>query len=290
MKSVIKASAFILLLLLVSYVIPADAGTTYYFGGAKKTLSPDTVTIEAGYYDTTTLTTLIPGLAAGNIKSGTTIFGIIGTYGAGGMLPPTLTTATVTNISSISASATSGGNISTDGGSPVTARGVCWNTSGSPTITTGSITIEGSGGTGTFVSTINNLTPNTTYYVRAYATNSVGTSYGNEVNFFNPAITYAIGQSYGGGIVVYILQTGESNGVYSFDPNVQHGLIAATSDQASAGWGCFGYNIAGAGGTAIGTGHQNTHDMIAGGCNGAAQQVHGVTINGYSDWFLPSID
>jgi hypothetical protein len=84
MKSIIKASAFILLLLLVSYVIPADAGTTYYFGGAKKTLSPDTVTIEAGYYDTTTLTTLIPGLAAGNIKSGTTIFGITGTLAAGG--------------------------------------------------------------------------------------------------------------------------------------------------------------------------------------------------------------
>jgi hypothetical protein len=65
MKSIIKASAFILLLLLASYAVPADAGTTYYFGGAKKILSPATVTIEAGYYDTTDLTAVATQLAAG---------------------------------------------------------------------------------------------------------------------------------------------------------------------------------------------------------------------------------
>ncbi|MCX6736538.1 MAG: hypothetical protein NTW73_00385, partial [Candidatus Parcubacteria bacterium] len=58
-------------------------------------------------------------------------------------------------------------------------------------------------------------------------------------------------------------------------------------------WGmapCYGTDIPGADGTATGTGHQNTHDMIAAGCGNVAQKVHGVLINGYSDWFLPSKD
>jgi hypothetical protein len=84
MKSVIKISVFILLFLLASYAVPANAATTYYFGGAKKTLSAATVTIEAGYYDTTDLTAVATQLAADNIKSGTTIFGITGTLAGGG--------------------------------------------------------------------------------------------------------------------------------------------------------------------------------------------------------------
>jgi uncharacterized protein (TIGR02145 family) len=92
---------------------------------------------------------------------------------------PTVTTAAVTNITQTTA--TSGGNVTSDGGATVTARGVCWNTSSNPT-TANSHTSDGSG-TGTFVSNLTGLTPNTLYYVRAYATNSLGTSYGNEVTF-----------------------------------------------------------------------------------------------------------
>jgi hypothetical protein len=85
MKSIIKISASILLLLLVNYAVPANAATTYHLGGAKKTLLPNTVTVEAGYYDATTLSAEDTDLAAGNIKKPVNIFGIVGTYeGAGG--------------------------------------------------------------------------------------------------------------------------------------------------------------------------------------------------------------
>jgi len=87
-------------------------------------------------------------------------------------------TNSVTNISSVSA--TGGGNI-TDGGSPVTARGVCWSTVANPTIADPKTT-DGVG-SGSFTSNITGLSQNTTYHVRAYATNSVGTSYGSDVTF-----------------------------------------------------------------------------------------------------------
>jgi len=78
-------------------------------------------------------------------------------------------------------SATSGGNIVTDGGAPINARGVCWNTTGNPTILDNK-TADGSG-TGSYVSLLTGLLPNTNYYVRSYATNSLGTSYGNQITF-----------------------------------------------------------------------------------------------------------
>lgn len=93
--------------------------------------------------------------------------------------PPTVTTANVTNISTTFA--TSGGNISTDGGAPVTARGVVWDTASAPTVA-GHKTNDGTG-SGSFVSTVTNLTAGRTYHLRAYATNSAGTSYGSEVVF-----------------------------------------------------------------------------------------------------------
>ena len=92
---------------------------------------------------------------------------------------PTLTTTAVTSITSTMA--TSGGNISNDGGATVTARGVCWSTSPNPVVT-GNHTSDGTGA-GAFASNITGLTATTTYYVRAYATNSVGTAYGNEISF-----------------------------------------------------------------------------------------------------------
>jgi hypothetical protein len=78
-------------------------------------------------------------------------------------------------------SASSGGNISSNGGADVTARGVCWSTTQNPTVSD-SKTTDGTG-TGSFTSSLTNLTDNTTYYVRAYATNSIGTAYSSEVSF-----------------------------------------------------------------------------------------------------------
>ena len=94
-------------------------------------------------------------------------------------------------------------------------------------------------------------------------------------------VTPVIGQSYGGGIIFYIDGTG------------QHGLIAATSDQSTgAEWGCYGTLISGADGTAIGTGNQNTIDIMAGCLTAgiAARLCGDLVLGGYSDWYLPSKD
>jgi pectin methylesterase-like acyl-CoA thioesterase len=93
--------------------------------------------------------------------------------------PPTLTTIGITGISTTFA--TSGGVISNDGNGAITAKGVCWNTGGSPT-TSDSHTTDGITST-PFSSSITGLTVGTTYHVCAYATNSAGTAYGNEVIF-----------------------------------------------------------------------------------------------------------
>ena len=93
--------------------------------------------------------------------------------------PPTVTTTAPTFVSTTFA--TGGGNISTDGGASVTARGVVWNTAGMPTISD-SKTEDGTG-VGSFVSNVTGLTPGETYSLRAYATNDAGTAYGDEVTF-----------------------------------------------------------------------------------------------------------
>ena len=99
---------------------------------------------------------------------------------------PTLTTTAITDISVNSAK--SGGSISSDGSSSITAKGVVWGTAINPTIALSTKTSDGTG-TGAFSSSISGLAANTKYYVRAYATNSAGTSYGNELSFTTAEIT-----------------------------------------------------------------------------------------------------
>ena len=91
----------------------------------------------------------------------------------------TLTTRVITGITLNSA--TGGGSITDDGGAEITARGICWSTSQYPAITD-SNTVDGSG-TGSFISSLSSLQLNTSYYVRAYATNTVITNYGNQQEF-----------------------------------------------------------------------------------------------------------
>ncbi len=186
---------------------------------------------------------------------------------------PIVTTDTVVNIKQTTA--TGGGNVISDGGSAVTSRGVCWSISPNPTIADSHST-DGPG-IGVFFSSLIGLTPNTLYYVRAYAVYSAGTSYGNEVTFNN---TFYIGASYGGGIIFYIDNTGK------------HGLISAASDQsAGAEWGCEGTSIPGTS-TAIGWGQANTTSIvnICSTPGIAARICNDLVLNNFDDWFLPSKD
>jgi uncharacterized protein (TIGR02145 family) len=113
-----------------------------------------------------------------------------------------ITTTAATSITEITA--VSGGNISNDGGSLITQRGVCYSTSPSPT--TANTTIISGSGTGIFTSNLTGLTANTIYYVRAYATNSAGIAYGNEVSFTTT----------GGGVIVTNPGAGVTFNGYSY--------------------------------------------------------------------------
>lgn len=108
------------------------------------------------------------GTAYGNVTSFTTNNGNI-----------IITTTEISNVTSTSAQ--SGGNITDDGGTSITERGICWNTTGNPVLTD-SIKVEGSG-TGSFVCNLSGLDFGTKYYIKAYAKNEIGTSYGDEEIF-----------------------------------------------------------------------------------------------------------
>lgn len=92
---------------------------------------------------------------------------------------PVVITADISDVTAKSAAC--GGNISSDGGKTVTSRGICWSTEITPTVADNK-SVDGAGA-GQFSSTITGLLPNTTYFARAYATNSNGTGYGSTMSF-----------------------------------------------------------------------------------------------------------
>jgi uncharacterized protein (TIGR02145 family) len=119
--------------------------------------------------------------------------------------PPTINTIMIDDTSS-AYSISCGGEITFDGNSNITSRGLCWSTSPNPTIDLTTKTTDGTG-TGSFTSSITGLTPNTTYYIRSYATNSSGTSYGNEVSFTTKTFT----ENLNNGLVAYYPFNGNAN-------------------------------------------------------------------------------
>ena len=199
---------------------------------------------------------------------------------------PSITTTNISNITS--STATSGGYINSEGGAPVTARGVVWGTSQNPTVLN-FLTTDGTGA-GAFTSAITGLALNTTYYVRAYATNSVGTAYGNQWT-----IKYTIGSfGPGGGYVFMITQNNHGMEIIPFSKEVQ------------SQWGCPISNIAGTSGD-FGTGLANTNlieqyhssinyytnptqcnDTVIATGDVAALKCDNITFNGYTDWYMPS--
>lgn len=142
------------------------------------------------------LTSLVPGTAyhvrAYATNEAGTAYGEDKVFTATAILMPAVTTTAISDTTA--STAVSGGNVTDDGNGDITARGVCWATTTNP-VATGLHTTDGTG-TGVFTSNITGLAPNTTYYVRAYATNSAGTSYGTELPLTTPAATDADGNNY----------------------------------------------------------------------------------------------
>ncbi|HLP04615.1 MAG TPA: FISUMP domain-containing protein [Paludibacter sp.] len=103
-------------------------------------------------------------------------------------LPPTVPGITTTSVSAVNqTNATGGGNITSDGGLVITSRGLCWSLKSAPTIADNKS--SDGGGSGSFTSSITGLLYGKIYYVRAYAINSKGIAYGNEIKFYTSTET-----------------------------------------------------------------------------------------------------
>jgi hypothetical protein len=128
--------------------------------------------------------------------------------------------------------------------------------------------------------TIGETIGNQTLNITAFTVNGKTALSGSPL-IVNATALLEIGSYYAGGIVFYIDQTGK------------HGLVCTLSDQSSAAeWGCYGTSLDGADGTSIGTGGQNTLDIVSG-CytvGTAAHLCYNLNFNGFDDWFLPSLD
>lgn len=180
----------------------------------------------------------------------------------------------------------------TNQGCDMIERGVVWSTSTNPTILDNkhvfSSSIEG------YVSESFYVTPGT-YYFSGYAINNVGISYYQySYPLTIPSLvidpcTLSVGDSYGGGIVAYIFQSGDPGYV----SGECHGIIAATSDQSTAAYfGCYGSNSSGASSILLKDGEQNTIDIVTS-CSDSgtsARLCYDYSSGSYSDWWLPSLN
>lgn len=186
-----------------------------------------------------------------------------------------ISNTTISNVTQIRA--TIGAKITSNGGDPITERGVCYDTVPNPTISSTKTKYD-STSADSFSIRIVQLKPNKKYYARAYATNSKGTGYGEEVTFTTQTVN--VGDAFEGGIVVLVDVTG------------RHGLIAARQgSNYDTIWGCKGVSVPGTK-TEIGSGMANTKAIMKV-CSTdgiASRWADQLSKDGFSDWYLPSKD
>jgi hypothetical protein len=170
-----------------------------------------------------------------------------------------------------------------DGGFSVADRGFCWSTSPNPTIN--NQRSNNGNGSGDFSYQINDLLLETTYYIRAYATNQTATSYSSQLQIKTKGISQlAWGDIFAGGLFFYIFQPGD----IGYIQGEIHGLVAAPSDQGDFAWGCSGTSVSTS--DKLGSGFGNTVNIVnnCGQANIAATVCNNLSVNGYNDWYLPS--
>jgi hypothetical protein len=215
--------------------VTSDGGATVTVRGICWATTPNPTTADSHTADgggtgsfMSSLTGLTPNtpyyVKAYAINSIGTAYGSELTFITMSLAMPTVTTTPASDITQTTA--TSGGNVTSDGGATVTVRGVCWSTSSNPT-TSGSHSTDG-GGTGSFTSYLTGLTANTPYYIRAYATNSIGTAYGNELTFTTQGAGFTCGTSM---TINHITGT-----VAPVDKTVTYGTVANIPGETSKCW------------------------------------------------------
>jgi hypothetical protein len=178
-------------------------------------------------------------------------------------------------------------------GFPITAAGFCWSTSINPTLSNNFINVlsapENVELSYFYANNLQGFIPNTIYYIRAYATNAVGTSYSSQT-FLIQTKPIAVGNKYKGGVIAYILNVGDPG----YNPTVPHGYIAGPPNAFPTNvgtWGCSGFVVPGADGVVLGSGQINTNDIINFCPNRIAATIaNDYSESGYSDWYLPSKD
>jgi hypothetical protein len=201
-------------------------------------------------------------------------------------IKPTISTIAASNVKFNNL--TCGGIIISTGASAIIKKGLCYGTSPNPNISDN--IVVNSSNLSNFTEILNNLNPETTYYIRAYATNNQGTGYGEQIIV---KTTKVIGSFYQGGVIGYVFKLGD----LGYVSGEIHGIIVAPKDQnPSLGtpWGCLSYDLRNLNlSPNIGFGKSNTELIVSSYCkeqNIAARLCDNLNLNGYSDWYLPSMN